>query len=51
MLLSPIGKGNLEPESLAEHRHYNCRKSKEEIAKALHGTNREDLLFGLKQEL
>jgi len=39
------------PYSLAEHRHYNCRKPKEEIAKALHGNNREDYLFGLKQEL
>jgi ribosomal protein L16/L10AE len=43
-------KGNLDPESLAEHRHYNCRKPKEEIAKALHGNNRKDYLFGLKQE-
>jgi len=41
---------NLDPESLSNHRHYNCRKSKEEIAKALHGNNREDFLFGLKQE-
>ena len=35
---------------LAKHRHYNCKKSEEEIAKALHGNNREDFLFGLKQE-
>jgi transposase len=35
---------------LAEHRHYNCKKSKEEIAKALKGNNRKDYLFGLKQE-
>ena len=49
-IIEDICKGNLDPESLAEHRHYNCRKSKEEIAKALHGNNREDFLFGLKQE-
>ncbi len=49
-IISDICKGNLDPESLAEHRHYNCRKPKEEIAKALHGNNREDYLFGLKQE-
>jgi transposase len=49
-IIEDICNGNLDPESLAEHRHYNCRKSKEEIAKALHGNNREDYLFGLKQE-
>jgi len=49
-IIGEICKGNLDPNSLAEHRHYNCRKSKEEIAKALHGNNREDFLFGLKQE-
>lgn len=49
-IIEDICKGNLEPESLAEHRHYNCRKSKAEIAKALHGNNREDYIFGLKQE-
>ena len=49
-IIGDICKGNHDPESLAEHRHYNCRKSKQEIAKALHGNNREDFLFGLKQE-
>lgn len=49
-IIEDICKGNLDPESLAEHRHYNCRESKEEIAKALHGNNRKDYLFGLKQE-
>lgn len=49
-IISEICKGNLDPEKLSEHRHYNCRKSKEEIAKALKGNNREDYLFGLKQE-
>jgi transposase len=42
--------GNLDPHLLAQHRHYNCRKSEDEIAKALHGNNRKDFLFGLKQE-
>ena len=50
-IIQDICSGNLDPYSLAEHRHYNCRKPKEEIAKALHGNNREDYLFGLKQEL
>lgn len=49
-IIEDICKGNLDPNSLAEHRHYNCRKSKEEIAKELHGNNREDFIFGLKQE-
>jgi transposase len=49
-IIEDICNGNLDPESLAGHRHYNCRKSKEEIAKALHGNNRKDYLFGLKQE-
>ena len=43
-------KGKLGYEKLAKHRHYNCRKSEEEIAKAMHGNNRKDFLFGLKQE-
>lgn len=49
-IIEDICKGNLDPVSLAEHRHYNCKKPKQEIAKALHGNNREDFLFGLKQE-
>jgi hypothetical protein len=49
-IITDICKGNLDPEKLSEHRHGNCRKSKEEIAKALKGNNREDYLFGLKQE-
>jgi len=50
-IITDICKGNIDPEKLSEHRHGNCRKSKEEIAKALKGNNREDYLFGLKQEL
>jgi len=49
-IIEEICNGNLDPEKLAEHRHYNCKKPKEEIAKALHGNNRVDYLFGLKQE-
>lgn len=49
-IISEICKGNTDPKQLAKHRHYNCRKSEEEIAKALVGNNREDYLFGLKQE-
>lgn len=35
---------------LAKHRHYNIKKSEEEIAKALQYNGREDYLFALKQE-
>lgn len=49
-IIDDICKGNLDPAKLSEHRHGNCRKSKEEIAKALKGNNRTDYLFGLKQE-
>jgi len=34
-IIEDICNGNLDPKSLAEHRHHNCRKSEEEIAKAL----------------
>lgn len=50
-IIKDICRGNHDPEKLAEHRHGNCRKPKEEIAKALKGNNRIDYLFGLKQEL
>ena len=49
-IIADICNGQLDPHKLAKHRHYNCRKSEEEIAKALHGNNRPDFLFGLKQE-
>lgn len=49
-IIADICKGNLDAEKLSELRHGNCRKSKEEIAKALKGNNRTDYLFGLKQE-
>lgn len=49
-IIEDICNGNLEPQSLAEHRHHNCRKPKEEISRALQGNNRTDYLFGLQQE-
>jgi transposase len=50
-IINDICNGNLDPESLASHRHYNCRKSIEEIGKALHGNGRKDYLFALSDEL
>jgi hypothetical protein len=49
-IIDAICSGDLNPKSLAKHRHYNCRKSEEEIAKALISNERKDYLFGLKQE-
>ena len=49
-IIDAICNGDLAPQSLAKHRHYNCRKSEEEIAKALVSNQRKDYLFGLKQE-
>lgn len=49
-IIADICNGNLDPQKLAAHRHGNCKKSYDEIAKALKGNNRKDYLFGLKQE-
>lgn len=49
-IIEAICKGDLKPKSLAAHRHYNCKKSEKEIAKALVSNGRKDYLFGLKQE-
>ena len=42
--------GETNGKKLSENRHYNCRKSPEEIAKALQYNGREDYKFALKQE-
>ncbi len=42
--------GEQNGEELAKLRHYNCRKSEAEIAKALQYNGRKDYLFSLKQE-
>lgn len=50
-IIEDICGGIMDPIELAKNRHYNCRKSEEEIAKALVSNEREDYLFGLSQEL
>lgn len=50
-IIKAIAKGENDPRVLAAFRHYNCRKSEEEIAKALVGNGREDYLNCLKQEV
>jgi len=49
-IISAICEGELDPNKLAELRHYKIRKSKEEIASALNGNNRREYLFCLKQD-
>ncbi len=43
--------GEINPEKLASLRNTNCKKSEEEIAKALQSNGRKDFLFALQQEL
>jgi len=49
-IIEDICKGILDPAELAGNRHYNCRKSQNEIAKALVSNERDDYIFGLNQE-
>jgi transposase len=50
-IIRAITLGESDPQKLASLRHYNCRKSEEEIAKALHSNGRKDYLYALKDEL
>ena len=50
-IIEAICKGESNPEKLAALRHGNCRKSEDEIARALQSNGREDYLFALQQEL
>lgn len=50
-IIRSICDGENDPSKLASLRHYNCKKSEEEIAKALQSNNRKDYLFTLRQEL
>ena len=49
-IITDFVKGETKGIELAKHRHYNCRKSEQEIAKALQYNGREDYYFALKQE-
>ena len=50
-IIRAIALGEADPKKLASLRHYNCKKSEEEIAKALHTNGRKDFLYALKDEL
>jgi transposase len=49
-IVEAICLGETDAETLASLRHGNCKKSEEEIAKALQSNKREDFLFALQQE-
>jgi len=49
-IIDAICKGEINPEKLASFRNGNCKKSEEEIAKALQTNGRNDYLFALKHE-
>lgn len=51
LIIRAICEGETIPQKLAALRHGNCRKSEEEIAKALQSNGRKDYLFALTQEL
>ena len=51
LIIRAICDGQTNPEKLAGLRHGNCRKSEDEIAKALQNNGRKDYLFTLNQEL
>lgn len=50
-IIQEICTGETDGQKLARLRHGNCKKSEEEIAKALQSNRRQDYLFVLKQEL
>ena len=49
-IIDAVCKGETNPQKLAALRNGNCKKSEEEIAKALQSNGRKDYLFGLTQE-
>ena len=50
-IIRSIVGGETDPKKLAAMRHHNCRKSEEEIAKALVSNHRLDYIYCLKQEV
>lgn len=49
-IIEAVCNGETSPEKLAELRNGNCKKSEQEMAKALQTNGRKDYLFGLNQE-
>lgn len=51
LIIRAICEGKKDPHKLASLRYGNCRKSEDEIARALQSNGRKDYLFALQQEL
>ncbi len=49
-IIGAICNGEVIPEKLASLRNGNCKRSEEEIAKALQNNGRKDYLFALRHE-
>jgi transposase len=50
-IIKDIVRGERDPLKLAKHRHASCQRTEGEIASALYGNWRSELLFALKQAL
>ena len=50
-IIKDIVRGERDPLKLAKHRHASCKRTEGEIASALYGNWRSELLFALKQAL
>jgi transposase len=50
-IIKDIVRGERDPLKLAKHRHESCKRTEADIARALYGNWRVELLFGLKQAL
>lgn len=50
-IIRAIVAGERDPLKLAKHRHSACKRSEADIASALFGNWREELMFALKQDL
>ena len=50
-IIDAIIAGERDPAALAQHRNYRCRRSPNELARALRGDWREEHLFCLEQEV
>jgi transposase len=50
-IIRDILAGERDPKKLAQHRNINCKKSEDDIAKALTGSWRDEHLFALRQSV
>jgi transposase len=51
LILKAIVRGTRDPRALAKYRHERCKRTEDEIARALQGNWREEHLFALAQAL